>query len=787
VKKILLNDIDTDFSNLLIELCESNKCELVIFNKSREIFNFSNGSLPNYRALCRYGNTVWSFNTNKKKCVPLISMILKERLKSITILEENTKKKRMLYALERVSDAMFSIYDKEKILQTILDVATEITGADFGAILMVKDEEKMKMIVASGRYRHLMKSVWLNIGDGITGWVALNGKTANIPDVKKDKRYFKALEEVSSELAVPLMSNDKVIGVINVDSMQIGKFSRDDEIILTNLGIQAAKILENALLYEKASRKVRELSIIFQINKAISTILDIEILLPKIINHIASVMHIEKASLLLLNDSNQLEIKAAIGLEEDIISNTRIALGQGISGMVAQSGHPLLIQDLENNPKYKSKFKKHFKTNSILSVPLTVHGKTIGVINVNDKKNGGNFTNDDLNLLETIAIQVASAISNARLYEKTRKNLQEFAAVNSLGYKLNSSLEHEIIINQFLKECSNIFVSESNYFAKFDTSGNNIEEIYKNNTKNNEKTEKLIFEYCNTIRCVNIVSDTRKEKSLSRYSKNSKGFSLISTPIIFKNNLLGLVVIKRNLKNSKPFNNENLRFLCTLSSQFASSLQNANLYSELIDLYLTTIQSLAAAIDAKDPYTHGHSQRVSEFSVMIAKELSCSDEETEIIKHTALLHDIGKIGIPEKILLKPGKLTDDEYHQIMKHPELGTEIIKQIKYLDKVRICLKHHHEKFDGTGYPNGISGEDIPLGARIISVADTFDAMTSDRPYRKGCTTEQALNELIKYSNSQFDPIIVNAFVKAIKKSGYDYKETHPVNEHLLKFITG
>ena len=495
-------------------------------------------------------------------------------------------------------------------------------------------------------------------------------------------------------------------------------------------------------------------------------------------------MRVEKVSLLLLNNSNKLEIKAAKGLEQKIIDNTLISIGEGISGKVSESGQPLLIHDI-NDTEYSFLKNKNFKTNSVLCVPLISHGKTIGVINVNDKKNNEEFFNEDLDLLETIAIQVTSAISNARLYEKTRKNLQEFSAVNSLGAKLNSSLEHEVIINQFLKECNKTFKAESSYFAKLTPSGENIEFIFKNSIAGIEKAEKLIHNYCDKIKCVNIISNTKKEKFLNKYSRSSYGFSLISTPIIFKNKLLGLIIIKKNLKISKPFNNDDLRFLCTLSSQFASSLQNANLYSELIDLYLTTIQSLAAAIDAKDPYTHGHSQRVANFSMMIAEELICSDEEMEVIKHTALLHDIGKIGIPEKILLKPGKLTDEEYHQIMRHPDLGTEIIKQIKYLDKVRICLKHHHEKYDGSGYPDGISKEDIPLGARIIAVADTFDAMTSDRPYRKGCNTDHAINEIKRFSGTQFDPEIVNAFIKAIRRTGYDLEKFHPVKEPLLKIL--
>ncbi len=187
-----------------------------------------------------------------------------------------------------------------------------------------------------------------------------------------------------------------------------------------------------------------------------------------------------------------------------------------------------------------------------------------------------------------------------------------------------------------------------------------------------------------------------------------------------------------------------------------------------------TIKVLALALDARDHYTHGHSQEVTEYAVEIAREIGLSFKEIDIIRDAGILHDIGKIGIADAVLLKPGKLTDEEYAEIKKHPVIGKKILEPVKCLaDKIPL-IYHHHERFDGTGYPDGLAGDNIPLGARILAVADSYQAMTSTRPYRKALPTLVAIAELIRFKARQFDPIIVDAFLRVLRRIGRD----KPVN---------
>ncbi len=190
------------------------------------------------------------------------------------------------------------------------------------------------------------------------------------------------------------------------------------------------------------------------------------------------------------------------------------------------------------------------------------------------------------------------------------------------------------------------------------------------------------------------------------------------------------------------------------------------LYTKMRKVYLDTIRALAAAIDAKDPYTKGHSERVAETSIAVAQELNLSDRDIENIEYTALLHDIGKIGIADNILGKESKLTNKEFDKIKEHTIMGAKIIEPVDFLKNSYKAIYHHHEKYNGKGYPDGLKSEDIPISARIIAVADAYDAMGSDRPYRKKLSHNKILRELKEQSGKQFDPEVVKALISVLDR---------------------
>ncbi len=213
----------------------------------------------------------------------------------------------------------------------------------------------------------------------------------------------------------------------------------------------------------------------------------------------------------------------------------------------------------------------------------------------------------------------------------------------------------------------------------------------------------------------------------------------------------------------KPFEPEELKVSIQNGlKKYELSAHKALILKDLKELFYKTIKSISFALDAKDPYTHGHSLRVTLYSLILANNLGLSDELLEEIETAGLLHDIGKIGIPQSILCKPGKLTDEEFEIMKNHPVQGEKMIGSIKKLKIIANWLRTHHERWDGRGYPSGLKGEEIPISARIIALADTYDAMTSTRSYRKALEHEVAIEEIKICSGSQFDPALAELFVK-------------------------
>ncbi len=244
-----------------------------------------------------------------------------------------------------------------------------------------------------------------------------------------------------------------------------------------------------------------------------------------------------------------------------------------------------------------------------------------------------------------------------------------------------------------------------------------------------------------------------------------EGFrSMISVPVSLKDKLLGIICAFS--KKARHFTAEEIEVLNIFASQVAISIQESRHYEDLHLNYFNTIRALVLAIEAKDPYMHGHTERVTEYAVAVARVLKMSKKELEILRYASEVHDLGKIGIPDFILNKPGRLTPAERAIIELHPVKSVEMLEPLEFLRPSIPAVRYHHERYDGTGYPDGLGRNKIPLMARILACADAFDAMTSDRPYRiRKLTVQEALNEVKNNCGSQFDPDIAHIFIKTIR----------------------
>ena len=261
----------------------------------------------------------------------------------------------------------------------------------------------------------------------------------------------------------------------------------------------------------------------------------------------------------------------------------------------------------------------------------------------------------------------------------------------------------------------------------------------------------------------NIETDVRFLRPNDEERYVSKSF--ISVPLKIKTKVIGVLNIN-SPKNKKQFNDRDLKLITILADQAAMRLDNIELFNNLQSFYFEMVQTLARAIDAKDAYTYDHADRARKYAKEIAIKMNLPYTIVRNIEYAALMHDIGKIGIADNILLKKEKLTEKESKILRTHPTIGYKILAPVKFLAPVAPMVLYHQEWYDGSGYPEGLAKEEIPLGARIVAVIDAYDAMTSNRPYRKALPIDKAVEELYNGAGKQFDPKIVDTFIEILKE---------------------
>jgi len=275
---------------------------------------------------------------------------------------------------------------------------------------------------------------------------------------------------------------------------------------------------------------------------------------------------------------------------------------------------------------------------------------------------------------------------------------------------------------------------------------------------------KDLFEYFRDS--PHLLASAPKAKKFFHKPPTRKGMSsFLSVALKSRDQVLGAINAYAYRKNYR-FSEGQAKVLTILASRAAQAIENARLYENLQRTFRETIQGLVSTLEAKDKYTSGHSRRVTEFALKMAERLDLTPEELEKVEWAGLLHDIGKIGIRLEALNKPQKISREEHEMFKDHTVMGKQIIESIHFLRDIVPIVYHHHEWYDGSGYPEGIKGDDIPLGARILAVADSFDAMTSDRPYRKAMAEEDAIKEIKKFAGTQFDPSLAQLFVDTLEQ---------------------
>jgi len=360
------------------------------------------------------------------------------------------------------------------------------------------------------------------------------------------------------------------------------------------------------------------------------------------------------------------------------------------------------------------------------------------------------------------------------LKENLKKKIEEFSALYEVGKSITSTIHLDEVLALITKKAAQIMCASACSLRLLDRSGHEL--LLKSSygfSKKKFRRMKASLRIGESIagRVVKegqpyVINDLRKER-LYKYphiAKQKKLRSLVTVPLIQKDKIIGVLSIYKTVVGS--YSDEDAKLLSMFASQAAIAIENARLFEQAEKGYLNTIKTLANIIDAKDSQTFGHSERVMQHCMDIADVLGLPEQEKDVLRYAGLLHDIGKIGIDVGILRKPSRLSKDEWKVMTMHPVVGSGIVEQIGFLDNLAPIILHHHERYDGKGYPSKLRKEKIPLGARILSVVDAYESMVSDRPYRKALSFKKVKQELLDGSGTQFDPKIVRIFLKTLKQ---------------------
>src|SRR3990170_3126268 len=432
-----------------------------------------------------------------------------------------------------------------------------------------------------------------------------------------------------------------------------------------------------------------------------------------------------------------------------------------------------------NTPNYELQTPNYFHylpdINTIAVLPLIGKTQYLGLI-IGIYKTPREFTERDKKLMQGISHQVSTAIEEARLYKETVNKSMELShkietiqVMHEIDRSILSTLEAEEILETVTRLVSKVISCDRATVSLVDKERHGF--IYKAGFGVTfiQKGQLVPFKDTSAAEVVvkegriNHISNLAEVKGLLPVEEKflKDGFlSHIRLPLIVKGEIYGLLTV--GAKRPSAFTPEDLSTLEKIASQIGVALENARLITDLEELFLNTIKTLSSAIDAKSPWTRGHSERVTGYALSIAREMKFDEKGLKDMEIAGLLHDIGKLATYEAILDKPGRLNDDELKMMRMHPGKGAEILAPIKQLKHIIPAIKYHHEFYDGKGYPEGLKGEAIPLSARIMAVADTVDAMGADRPYRKGRAMDVISAELKRCSGTQFDPNMVETFLK-------------------------
>lgn len=611
---------------------------------------------------------------------------------------------------------------------------------------------------------------------GLIGWVAQNRAPLNLSDVTADPRWIVTDPAIRSALWVPVLHDEQLLGVLSASSAHVNAFTSQDERLFVLFANQVAVAMENARLFDETRQRLAELEAVHNVSATLRTVQTRDEALPILLDETLGALETDVGAIWLYHtDSGGLHLAADRGWFGQL-DDMAIKPGEGIAGMVFASGQAHRSTEFARDP-----LALPLQAGEIpagwggVCLPIRTGAITVGVLFVSVPL-PRQITSEQMKLLESLTEMAGTTLHRISLHEETVRQLDQLQSLHNIDLAITASMDLRVTLNILLEHVTtqlnvdaadvllfNPHLQMLEYAAGCGFRGRAVERTHFRIGEGQAglaALERRIIQHPDFA-----ASGITFAQAELPAAENIAAY--FAVPLIAKGEVKGVLEVF-HLAIFHP-GLEWLNFLETLAGHAAIVIDSAQLFEDLqrsnTDLesaYEATIEGWSHALDLRDKETEGHTLRVTEITLRLAKAMGIGDAELVNVRHGALLHDIGKMGVPDSILLKPGKLTDEEWVLMRKHPVFAHELLSPIAYLHPALDIPYCHHEKWDGTGYPRGLKGEAIPLSARIFAVVDVWDALLSDRPYRKAWSKKKVRKHIQLHAGTHFDPNVVPVFLR-------------------------
>ncbi|MEA2486560.1 MAG: hypothetical protein QOF16_214, partial [Actinomycetota bacterium] len=635
---------------------------------------------------------------------------------------------------------------------------------------------------------HARDLLGCKVGEGITGRAAATGRSVLVRetlDCTFAEKVSGTKDVSESMIATPLMSGSKVIGVVVISKLGVGQLDEDDVRMLEVLSGHAAIAVENARLYETQRREAQNARSLLEFSDRSVKASSFYAIADETIKAAVELLDATSAAMWLQNDRSKefvcashtgyigdAAIEPSVKLKFDSVSGEGFLVGRQA---------PFILEPIAAERFFP--LPQGAQPRTLAIAPLLAGDGLKGWITVREPAGSSeHFTEERMRLLETLSYQASAGMRKALLYKDQKETADIANALLDFGSELASAEGLDQVLTRTVELAARILGCPrvAVMLQEVETGDLLVEALWGFDDSERHALTSVRFPaaHARDFLSPDKPFSVRPEELGSAHPIRS----VISDPLVAVAPLkldgrVGALVAGAPAYGDYEFSERKMKLLAGIANQAVLAVSNANNFEILERTFLSTVEALANALEAKDEYTSSHARSITDMALEVGTSLSLDPRTLKRLELGALFHDIGKIGIPSDILLKPGPLTDDERKVIETHPELGERILAPIERLEDVRPIVRHCHEHFDGTGYPDGRKGDEIPVESRIILVCDAFHAMTTDRPYRKRLPQEEALSRLEEASGKQFDPRVVRAFVRLVRAEGIFHPEPESV----------